>query len=306
MAATVTGILLTGTHAARPTTGVSAGTLYSCTTHSLVYQTSDTGTTWATWGDLTAVGTNPNPTTIELGHASDTTLARVSAGVVSIEGTNIVKAGAATASGLTQATARILGRTTAATGAIEEITVGSGLSLSAGSLTSTGSSTPIASGTAFPGSPATNDLFFRTDYGLLFYYNGTRWLSLVKGEIRIVNTDGLEAFTAASTLRAVVPVWSGSDIWLESTQTWFFVGSGTALDASNKWVGTVSKTPAGTTLDTVTVNSGALNTHRQSTITNINALLGTTNFELEVGWVKTGTPSGIYTQTVISFRYVAV
>lgn len=46
--------------------------------------------------------------------------------------------GAVTASGLTMATARLLGRTTASTGAIEEITVGSGLSLSAGSLTATG------------------------------------------------------------------------------------------------------------------------------------------------------------------------
>jgi hypothetical protein len=48
-----------------------------------------------------------------------------------------VAAGAITTSGLTQATARILGRTTASTGAIEEITVGSGLSLSAGELSST-------------------------------------------------------------------------------------------------------------------------------------------------------------------------
>lgn len=45
---------------------------------------------------------------------------------------------AVTTSGLTQATARLLGRTTASTGAIEEITVGTGLSLSAGSLTATG------------------------------------------------------------------------------------------------------------------------------------------------------------------------
>lgn len=56
---------------------------------------------------------------------------------VTIEG---VAAGAITSSGLTQATARLLGRTTASTGAIEEITVGSGLSLSAGSLTATGGS----------------------------------------------------------------------------------------------------------------------------------------------------------------------
>jgi hypothetical protein len=45
--------------------------------------------------------------------------------------------GSITSSGLTQATARILGRTTASTGAVEEITVGSGLSLSAGELSST-------------------------------------------------------------------------------------------------------------------------------------------------------------------------
>jgi hypothetical protein len=45
--------------------------------------------------------------------------------------------GAITSSGLTQATARILGRTTASTGAVEEIQIGSGLSLSAGELSST-------------------------------------------------------------------------------------------------------------------------------------------------------------------------
>jgi hypothetical protein len=47
--------------------------------------------------------------------------------------------GSITTSGLTQATARILGRTTASSGSIEEITVGSGLSLSAGELSATSS-----------------------------------------------------------------------------------------------------------------------------------------------------------------------
>ena len=45
-----------------------------------------------------------------------------------------VAAGPITASGLTQATARMLGRSTAGTGAVEEITLGSGLSLLAGVL----------------------------------------------------------------------------------------------------------------------------------------------------------------------------
>jgi len=51
--------------------------------------------------------------------------------------TGAAASGSITSSGLTQATARILGRTSASTGSIEEIQIGSGLSLSAGELSST-------------------------------------------------------------------------------------------------------------------------------------------------------------------------
>ena len=50
-------------------------------------------------------------------------------------GTDYVAPGAITTSGLTMATARLLGRTTANSGAVEEITVGTGLSFASGSLT---------------------------------------------------------------------------------------------------------------------------------------------------------------------------
>lgn len=56
MAATVAGVMLTGVHGSRPSSGVSVGTLYSCTTHSLIYQTSDTGSTWGTWANLGGTG----------------------------------------------------------------------------------------------------------------------------------------------------------------------------------------------------------------------------------------------------------
>ena len=66
---------------------------------------------------------------------------------------NKVSTGAITSSGLTMATARLLGRSTAGSGAVEEITIGSGLTLSAGTLTAAGGgitigTTAIASGTA--------------------------------------------------------------------------------------------------------------------------------------------------------------
>lgn len=54
---TVPGILLTGTHAARPAanaSGLGKGALYSCTTDGLVYQTN--GTAWSTWATLGTAG----------------------------------------------------------------------------------------------------------------------------------------------------------------------------------------------------------------------------------------------------------
>ena len=55
-------------------------------------------------------------------------------------GTDYVGVGAVTTSGLTMSTAKLLGRSTASTGAVEEITVGSGLSLSGGTLSASGGS----------------------------------------------------------------------------------------------------------------------------------------------------------------------
>ena len=59
-------------------------------------------------------------------------------------GLAFVPTGAVTTSGLTMVTARLLGRTTAATGAIEEMTVGASLTLLAGSLSGTAASTTQA------------------------------------------------------------------------------------------------------------------------------------------------------------------
>jgi hypothetical protein len=69
-----------------------------------------------------------------------------------VSGTDYVAPGSILTSGLTQATARLLGRSTAGTGAIEAISIGTGLSLSGGTLSNTvttnpGGATLIASGT---------------------------------------------------------------------------------------------------------------------------------------------------------------
>lgn len=58
-------------------------------------------------------------------------------------GTDYVAPGAFTTSGLTMATAQLLGRTTAGTGAAQEISVGAGLTLSGGTLVNSGATSPI-------------------------------------------------------------------------------------------------------------------------------------------------------------------
>lgn len=57
MTATVAGIHLgLDTHAARPAANtVSDGSLYSCSTHNLIYKSNYLANTWATWGTLSSV-----------------------------------------------------------------------------------------------------------------------------------------------------------------------------------------------------------------------------------------------------------
>jgi hypothetical protein len=72
----------------------------------------------------------------QLKRATTTGIAKLTSGVLSagVAATDYVAPGATNTSGLTMATSRLLGRTTASAGAIEEITVGSGLTLAGGSL----------------------------------------------------------------------------------------------------------------------------------------------------------------------------
>ena len=77
----------------------------------------------------------------QLKRATTTGIAKLTSGVLSAAtaGTDYLAGGAVTSSGLTMSSARLLGRTTASTGAVEQISAGAGLSLSAGTLACSGS-----------------------------------------------------------------------------------------------------------------------------------------------------------------------
>ncbi len=162
-------------------------------------------------------------------------------------------------------------------------------------------------GTAFPTAPGTGDLYFRTDLGMWFRYDGTRWVCTCRHALLSIFDVGLSGAGLTTCGRAAPPPLDGcSDIWLERIECSFFVSGGTALSGTNKWVGVVTKQPANTTLATFNIDSGASSVWRRSAAVDIDALLtASTQFELETGWTKTGTPGNLYAQWVLNYRLVA-
>lgn len=89
---TVAGILLYGVHASRPSSGVATGTLYACSTHGLVYQTTDNGTTWVTWATLGGTPPVAGTPAVVLGTAAATgaaaTFVATDATIIAFDATN--------------------------------------------------------------------------------------------------------------------------------------------------------------------------------------------------------------------------
>lgn len=273
MGATIAGIHLgPDTHGNRPAAnaaGQPIGALYSCTTHGKIYKTDG-----SSWSDYATLGS--------------------------------AASGSITSSGYTQSTARLLGRTTGSSGAIEEISVGTGLSLSAGSLTATGGS-GISAGTSFPGSPSTNDLCFRTDRGILYFYDGTRWLSVAQ-YYEILSPDPSAARPQTSSGNGIT---GGSpspnyDWWMEAFEVAWYIQ--TTNDGSKYWTATLRKHAADDTATTVVTITSAADTASNDILKegSIAALLDHTTYKaFTVVMTKTSTPGNFYWQSMkIRYRLV--
>jgi len=158
-------------------------------------------------------------------------------------------------------------------------------------------------GTSFPASPTTNDRYFRTDLQLEFFYDGARWMTT---QLFSAYTS-LEAYASTFVLTIAVTTTSvhrlsiddgmGTDIWLENFTVTPYIGAGTALSASHKWVAELMKTntsSTSTSIGTVTFDSGGSSLWRRGSVA-IGALLGTlaTYPICSVDWTKTGTPGSV-------------
>lgn len=166
------------------------------------------------------------------------------------------------------------------------------------------------SGTAFP-TAATGDRFWRTDTGLEYYFDGTRWVSVQLFAMSPTAATALAALSASSNVgRIGTEFGTGTDLWLVNSMVKFFVASGgSALSGSHSWICTIVKLDtannSGGTLDTITVNSGNSAEWRTET-TAIGALLGTsaTYPAINFSWAKTGTPGTLTPVHTLTCRLV--
>lgn len=147
-------------------------------------------------------------------------------------GTDYVAPGAITTSGLTMATARLLGRTTASTGAVQEISIGTGLSLSAGSLSNsapdqtvsiTGAGTTVVTGTYPNFTITSNDQFVGTvtSVGGTGSVNGITLTGTVTSSGSLTLGGTLSNVSLTTQVTGTLPVGNGGT----GTATAFTTGS---------------------------------------------------------------------------------
>lgn len=135
----------------------------------------------------------------------------------------------------------------------------------------------LPSGTAFPGGPADNDLFYRTDHDLLYFYNGTYWLTLTEYQYDLtwMGSSGISADTNAIGL----PIIADGDTYLTT-----FFGT-TYLSATAIWVMSLfpvtTAAADGTLIASVTTSGDASGTVIRKSAT-INALVANTTYMLRV------------------------
>ena len=174
-----------------------------------------------------------------------------------------------------------------------------------------GGSSGVDSGTSFPGTPSSGDLFFHTTHDVLFTYDGTRWICTCPHEMTF-NTKDAVVFSGISIStnpisRAVVPWKATLGIWLAEWDLTTIVL--TPNDGSNFWLARLGSTVLGgtnTDLATGISTSGDTNTTHAHHTEALAAVLDANATYMDVDVTKTLSPGNFYTSgpPVVRFRYI--
>lgn len=158
---------------------------------------------------------------------------------------------------------------------------------------------PVPAGTSFPGSPATNDLYFRTDRGILYFYDGSRWLSvtLYTQEIGSLNNISATSYTYYPVLEDLY------DVWVEDFIATMYMSS---TSSGKYWTLTLyfaDGASNGSAIASVNSNGDTAATFTRK-IAAIDALMGTSTDAIRLVATKTSTPGAFYGGAMLTYRLV--
>lgn len=183
-------------------------------------------------------------------------------------------------------------------------TIGTGANqAAAGNHTHAGSGVP--SGTSFPGSPSTNDLYFRTDRGLLYFYDGTRWLTVAEYSESLGNLDTNQPLSVNGSLK-----WGATDLgdngqWITRIAAVNFVA--TTNNGSNFWtLQLTSRSATATAHNLGSTWSTAADTNDQFVkhVTTVGAAVTSGDTHFVITGTKTSSPGNIYTMATVYYRLI--
>lgn len=159
---------------------------------------------------------------------------------------------------------------------------------------------PDLAGASWPATPAAGQLRFRTDLGLLCYYDGTRWLTATLYELSIplhmtlpvVDTGAASifGFVASSPAYARHVLGCRVSFYVQNTN-----------NSSNYWTITAQDSSNGNTFGSGTTGSIAANVWGSIDIISSGY---TSSAVLQLTMKDTGSPGAIYVSAVLRYRLV--
>ncbi len=157
----------------------------------------------------------------------------------------------------------------------------------------------LAGGTSFPGSPATDDRFWRSDRGIEYYYATTQWLSVQILQCHIATQQSTTAYSATGSAIAPNPEFGRYDIYVERFVVVYNANNSTASNYFTTQLRTAdgaSNTNLGSGLSGQSDTISTWAAHSE----NINTLVASTVDGFLATYTETGAAS---TQIAASFTY---
>lgn len=159
----------------------------------------------------------------------------------------------------------------------------------------------VSSGTSNPGSPSTGDLFFRTDLGLLIYYDGTRWLTVHLYHMSIGRNFTDMSATSVGNFGA--SVGGAYDLWIEDIL--FSSRVQTTNDATHRWTLEVYRSNVtGADTSIASRSTSADGTAKKNAVVAVDALAGTDLVWLYTFGTKTNSPGVLQVAATVTYRLV--